>query len=306
MRNRKRKYWDVRDIVESLDSDGFPIINEAVKPNHPIDQLIQFTQQNGIKWNWNDNKFIRAMRDVYHNAGVSVPNSREDLIKDLQQQSEQEPKLLDQMISSLGGMSRRHFMGLSAGAGAGVATGMIDFKGPEKGRLDKTLKPGQHYKVTYRSFQNRTRVWKDLVFHSTDSHMYWFMDPNKPIATPPRRYRAPSPYQPMTTSDRQEMVQHWQRDMREKQEILAGKRPYRTAQPAFKGWSGRTIPAKPAKYVRSNWPLTAQRLKSQIAWRQNEIKRLQDQGAPANKRREHQVITLQIENVVDVTPLGSK
>lgn len=286
----------IRLISEAIDDDPQMLGHKMTPGRHPIDQLIQYTQQNMIKWSWNDNKFIRAMRDVYHNAGKNVPSSREELVKDLQKESEQDPKLLDKLIAALGGMSRRHFMGLSAGAGAGLATGMIDLKGHEKGAVDKTLRPGQHYKVTYRNFQNKTRVWRDLIFDSASSHMYWFQDPNKPF---------PKKKEPYSFATKEQEVKYWQKSVAEKQAILTGKLPIKRAVPAYRSWRGQVIPAKPAKFVKPDWVKTVAMLKRQIAWRQERIKSLLQPAEPTQRHVYHYV-TLQIENVVDVLPLGSK
>jgi hypothetical protein len=301
----------IRMIAEAIDDEPKLFGIKIVPGNHPIDQLIQYVQQNMVKWNWNDNKFIKAMRDVYHNAGKTVPSNREALIKDLQQQSEQDPKLLDQLISGLGGMSRRHFMGLSAGAGAGVATGMIDFAPHEKAAVDKTLRKGVHYKVTYRNWQNQTRLWQNLIFSHADGNMYWFMDPRRPRSTGAtegtNRWFKSSAIPTQTRADvfktlqqqAAERVKHWQA-------ILAGKIPWRRATTEYK-WQNFFRPARPARYVKSNWHKTIERIHSKIEYWTNAMKYKEGVMAePHYAHRPYAYITLQIENVVDVLPLSGK
>lgn len=304
--DRDRK--QIRIISEAIDDDPQMLGHRTNPGQHPIDQLIQFTQQNKIKWSWNDNKFIRAMRDTYHNAGKPVPSSKEELVRDLQKESAQDPKLLDKLVSALGGMSRRHFMGLTGAGAAGVATGAIDFSAPEKGQIDKTLKPGGHYKVTYRNFQNQTRVWKDLIFDTTNGSMYWFMDPNAPkshtsrggslLGDPINRLKSPT---------KAEEIEWVKKRLAWRQAQLDGKEPYKAGRKAHRSWRGVVVPAVPDKYVKSNWPKTIAKLKRQIEFAKREIMRLQQGGSTyGGKKRPYRYITLQVESVVDVLPLGSK
>lgn len=298
----------IRLIAEAIDDEPKLFGIKIVPGKHPIDQLIMAAQQNMFKWSWNDNKFIKAMRDAYHNAGMTVPANREQLVKDLQKQSEQDPKLLDQLISGLGGMSRRHFMGLSAGAGAGVATGMIDFAPHEKSVQDKSLKVGQHYRVTYRNFRNETRVWKDLIFSEAGGQMYWFEDPRTPKfqrdLKKARRYRRRTAWRTMTPQEQLQRVAYHQQQIQEITQILNGRVPYRHGRPErkYRGYTHEyTLKAKPTLYVTQTWPKTIARLQNKIKIHQQRAQYWQRASeAPMSHKR----ITLQIANVVEMTPLG--
>lgn len=298
----------IRLIAEAIDDEPKLFGIKIIPGNHPIDQLIMAAQQNMFKWSWNDNKFIKAMRDVYHNAGMTVPANREQLVKDLQKSSEQDPKLLDQLISGLGGMSRRHFMGLSAGAGVGAATGMIDLAPHEKATEDKTLKAGQHYRVTYRNFRNETRVWKDLIFSEAGGQMYWFEVPGTPriqrqLKARRHKYHRRTRWTDMTPEQHRARAVYHQQKIQYVTQILNGQRPYRKGRPAYKDWRGRTSPAKPDQYITQKWPATIARLQSII--KQHQIK-IQYWQHAAESPYSHKRITLQIANVVDIAPLNSK
>lgn len=287
----------IRLIAEAIDDEPKMFGIRVLPGKHPIDQLIMYCQQNMVKWDWNNNKFIKAMRDVYHSAGMTVPSDKEVLLKDLQKQSVQNPKLLNQLVAALGGMSRRTFMGLSAGAGAGLATGMIDFKGHEKSKAadwDGTLKPGQHYRVTYRNWKNQTRLFKDLVFSSSNGHMYWFMDRRMPRKV--RNYTSRPGWGRHRISQTTKVQEiHWhQGAIARWSAYLNGQKPIR--------YDNRT---GQAKYVRRDtWPLTTATLERKIQWHKDAITRLES-ISDVNELPYH-CMTLQVENVVDITPFDGK
>lgn len=317
MKRNRRHNKQIRLISEAIDDDP-KMFGDKVNPSGqaPIDQLITHVQKNMIKWDWNSNQFVKAMRDVYHAAGKPIPRSREELVQQLQKDSEQDPKLLNQLMTSLGGMTRRNFMGVTAGAGAGFATGMIDLKGPEKSKAadwDGTLKPGQHYRVTYRNHRNQTLVFDDLIFDAMGGQMYWFQNPKKARYSAARGasgdWHARSAEQ-QKKYDLQEIKQR-QQHIQYLQAVLAGKKPFQIR----RQWgvvNGRYTEMGPPvpKYVKPNWPKTIERLKRRIQFQQYPLERLmqrigqpyQDPKAP--EQRKFAYLTLQVEAVVDITPVG--
>lgn len=316
----------IRVIAEAMDDEPKMYGIRVIPGKNPIDQLIQYCQQNLIKWDWNNNKFIKAMRDVYHQAGKTVPSNKEQLVQELQKESEQQPKLIDQLIAGLGGMSRRTFMGLSAGAGAGLATGMVDFTPHEKGQVDKTLRAGQHYQITYRNWRNQTRVFKDLIYHSSNGHMYWFMDPRRPRQ--PREYVPGSYGRQMRKEASAPLIKRHQENVDHYTAILNGQKPLRfrrgpdprwaqTSGPGIaRGYKHQGKPIPPGKqipiYVQPHWEGTIERLRRVIGWHKHLVEYYSKHGTDYEremkyiKESPYKYLTLQVENVVDITPLNSK
>lgn len=270
-------------IAESMDENPTYLGFELKKGDHPIDDVIHKVATKLLKFDWNDKEFIKAVRDSYAEYGFDMPNSREVLISDIQNYSEQEPKLLNKLMAALGGMSRRTFMGLAGGATAAAATGQLSAKdfSADKNK-DINLVPGKTYNVTYRNYADKTIVFKSIKFIRIQSNLYVFEHKTRRVRSERNRLTYQATYDKETLQNK---VNRWKKDVNTKEMQMAGKIPY----------YGKTIKA-------DRWPSTVDKLQRSIAFKKSKIDKYQriinivgeDGLVPG-------VITLREDKIIDVT-----